>query len=87
LDTLLSAITDLSLRNRIIYRVAEMKASIRLDDEFIERANMSRTARYRIFIEFDCADVPLPPVSGDLVSQGLAPMEHSLRTALLSHTR
>ena len=42
LDTLLSAITDLSLRNRIIYRVAEMKASIRLDDEFIERANMEQ---------------------------------------------
>jgi hypothetical protein len=40
LDALLSEVTDLSLRNRIICRVDEMKASIRLDDEFIERANM-----------------------------------------------
>jgi hypothetical protein len=39
LDALLSQITDLSVRNRIICKVDEMAASIRLDDEFIERAN------------------------------------------------
>jgi len=42
LETLFSEISDLSLRNRIICRVAEMKASIRLDDEFIERANLDK---------------------------------------------
>ena len=39
LEALLSQITDLSLRNRIICRVEAMKASIRLDDEFIELVN------------------------------------------------
>src|SRR5580704_15446237 len=39
LEALLSQITDLSLRNRIICRVDAMKASIRLDEEFIELAN------------------------------------------------
>lgn len=38
-------ITDLSLRNRIIYRVNEMKNMIRLDEEFLELANMERASR------------------------------------------
>ena len=39
LEALLSQITDLSLRNRMICKVDEMAASIRLDDEFIDRVN------------------------------------------------
>jgi hypothetical protein len=39
LEALLSQIPDLSVRNRIICRVEAMKASIRLDDEFIELVN------------------------------------------------
>ena len=39
LDALLSQISDLSVRNRIIYRVNEMRASIRLNDEFIDLVN------------------------------------------------
>jgi hypothetical protein len=33
-------ITDLSLQNRIIYRVHEMKQMVRLDDDFLDAANL-----------------------------------------------
>jgi hypothetical protein len=49
LEALLSQITDLSLRNRIICRVDEMKASIRLDEEFIELANVAGGSRAASF--------------------------------------
>ncbi len=43
IDTLLKeVINDLSIRNRIIYRINEMKAMIRLDEDFIDMANMER---------------------------------------------
>lgn len=46
LDVLLrDIISQLSLRNRIIYRINEMKTMIHLDEEFLELANMERAAR------------------------------------------
>jgi hypothetical protein len=49
LDALLSEITDPSLRDRLIYRVNDMQACIRLDEEFIERANTEHESRTEYF--------------------------------------
>jgi hypothetical protein len=48
-EALLSQITDLSVRNRMICRVDAMKASIRLDEEFIELVNVAGGSRAASF--------------------------------------